>query len=64
MKVFKVITEQCAGDSKEIITTQQFVTADSNELITVTEWFTDHCEQYEKDLKGVLEVLVITQNIK
>jgi len=63
MKLFEVITEHCVGDDPEIMTTVQYVTASNNSLESVAKHFTEHCYQYEKELKGVKEVLVITQNI-
>lgn len=63
MKVFEVTSEFCMGDSKEITTEVQYVTSDANTIQSVTDHFTEHCEQYEKDLKGVREVLTIVQNI-
>ena len=64
MKVFEVTTEHCEGDSKEILTTVQYVTSAKGTLKSVTDYFTEECEQYEKDLKGIREVLVIVQHIK
>ena len=63
MKVFEVITEHCEGDSKEITVTAQYVTSKDNTLLSVTEYFTKECEEYEKDLKSVKEIVVITQHI-
>lgn len=63
MKVFEVTTEHCEGDSKEIIKTVKYVTSKENTLKSVTDYFTSHCEQYEKDLMGVREVLVIVEHI-
>jgi len=63
MKIFEVTTEHCKGDDNEIIKTVQYVTAEKNTLLSVTEYFTVHCEQYEKDLIGVREVLVIVEHI-
>ena len=64
MKVFEVTTEHCAGDSKEILTTVQYVTSEQDTLKSVTDHFTRHCYEYEKDLKGVREVLTIVEHIK
>ncbi len=63
MKVFEVRTESCEEDSKKITETVRFVTAEENTLLSVTDYFTTHCEQFDEDLKGVREVLVISQNI-
>jgi len=63
MKVFEVITEHCEGDSKEITTTVQYVTTERDFLLDIVDHFTTHCEQYDKDLKGVREVLIITEHI-
>jgi len=63
MKVFEITTEHCEGDSKEITTTVQYVTSTANTLKSVTDYFTGHCEQYEKELKSVREVLVIVEHI-
>ena len=62
-KVFEVITEYSLRDSKEVITERQYVTAEENTLKAVTDYFTSHCEEYEKDLKSVREVLVLVQHI-
>ena len=64
MKVFEVITEHCENDTDEIIKTVLYVTAESNSLMDVTDYFTRHCLEYEKDLIGVREVLTIVQHIK
>jgi ribosomal protein S15P/S13E len=63
MKVFEVISEFCRSDSKEITTEVQYVTSEKDTLQSVTDYFTKHCEEYEKDLKGVREVLTIVQHI-
>jgi len=63
-KVFEVTTEHCVGDSKEITTMVQYVTCKTDSLLDVTEYFTAECEQYDKDLKGVREVLTIVQHIE
>jgi len=64
MKVFEVITEHCEGDSKEITTTHQYVTTADDRIKSVVDYFTDHCEQYEMELKRVAEVVTIVQHIK
>ena len=64
MKVFEVITEYSDGDSKEIHTMVQYVTSEENTLLSVTEYFTKHCEEYDKELKSVKEIVVITEHIK
>lgn len=62
-KVFEVISEYCEGDSKEIITRRQFVTSADGTMKSVTDYFTQHCEEYEEDLKSVREFLVVVQHI-
>lgn len=64
MKVFEVTTESYPSDSNKIETSVQYVTAEDNNLKSVADHFTMHCEQYEEELKGVREVLVIVQHIK
>ena len=63
MKVFEVRTESCTDEAKEIIETVQYVTSKADTLLSVTEHFTRHCEEYELDLKGVREVLTIVEHI-
>lgn len=63
MKVFEVVTEHCKDESKEIVKTIQYVTSEKDTLLSVTEHFTRHCYEYEKELMGVREVLVITEHI-
>ncbi len=63
MKVFEVSTEHSEGDSKEILTTVQYVTSEKNTLKSVTDYFTQHCYEYEKDLKGVREILTIVEHV-
>jgi len=63
MKVFEIITEHCEGDSKEITTTQLYVTCNTNLIEDVAKYYAVHCEQYEKDLKSVREVITIVENI-
>ena len=64
MEVFEVTTEHCEGDSKKITTTVQYVTCKTNSILDVTEYFTKECEEYDKQLKGVREVLTIVQHIE
>lgn len=64
MKVFEVITEHCKSGSKEIITTRRYVTSFDDSLQTVAAHFTAHCEQFEESLKGVTEVVTITEQIR
>ena len=63
MNVLEVTTEHCEGDSKEITTTVHYVTSEKNTILSVTEHFTKHCDQYEIELKGVREVLAIVQHL-
>jgi len=63
MKVFEVTSERC-NDKDEIITTVKYVTTEENTLLSVIEYFTIHCEEYEEDLKGIREVLVVIQHLK
>ena len=64
MKVFEVVTEHCVDDSKEILKSASYVTSEKNTLLSVTEYFTRHCEEYEKDLIGIREVLTIVEHIQ
>ena len=64
MKVYEVICEYCHGSGEEVITERQYVTSKDNTLKAVVDYFTEHCEQYEKDLIGVREVLTIVQHIE
>jgi len=67
MKVFEVRTDQhndVKGGGVETVETTQYVTHENDSLLGVTEYFTKHCEEYEEDLRGVREVLVIVQHIK
>jgi len=64
MKVFEVTTEHYSEDSKQISKQVQYVTTDKNTLKSVVDYFTKHCEQYEEDLIGVREIIVIVQHIK
>ena len=64
MKVFEVRTERCESDSNKITESVQYVTSEKDSLLSVTEYFTKHCEEYEEDLKGVREVLAIVQHIE
>lgn len=63
MKVFEVITEYSMGDDPEIITERQYVTSKEDTLKSVTDHFTRHCDEYEKTLKGVREVLTIVTHV-
>ena len=63
MKVYEVTCEYCVGDSEETTTEVRYVTSEENTLKSVTDYFTKHCEEYEKDLLGVREVLTIVQHI-
>jgi hypothetical protein len=64
MKVFEVTTEHTSADNNEIVKTVLYVTAESNTLIDVVDYFTRHCLEYEKDLIGVREILVVVEHIK
>jgi len=64
VKVFEVLTEHAEIDSKEIITTRQYVTSKANTLKSVVDHFTQYCFEYEKELKSVREVVVITEHIE
>ena len=63
MKVFEVTYEYCHGGSKEITTERQYVTSEEGTLKSVTDYFTQHCLEYEKDLISVREALTIVQHI-
>ncbi len=63
MKVFEVITEYCIGDSKEITRSTEYVTAKDNKIMTVVLHMDKHCEQYEKELISIRDVLTIVRNI-
>lgn len=63
MKLFEVITEHCPEDSKEIVQTVTYTTAEDNSIMTVTRHFTNHCMEYEKDLISVRELCSITVHI-
>jgi ribosomal protein S15P/S13E len=62
IKVFQVICEY-TGDDGEVIEESQFVTHESNSLLGVTKHFTKHCDEFEKDLKSVRDVLNIVEHI-
>ena len=64
MKVFEVTIEKCYKKSKKIDTSIQYVTSEADTLLSVTEYFAKHCEEYEEDLKSVKEVVTIVQHIK
>lgn len=70
MKVFEVITEHYrellpdgGSVSTEIMKTVQYVTSQKDTLKSVVDHFTIHCEQYEKFLIGVKEVLTLVEHI-
>lgn len=63
MKVFEVKTEYCTDDSKEITTTLEYVTSEGDDLLAVVKYYIEHCEQYEKQLMGIREVLTIVNHI-
>jgi len=59
MKVFEVRTEHFRDDSTEVVTELQYVTSEEGTLKSVFDHFAEHCEQYEKTLLGVRQVLTI-----
>ena len=63
MKVFEVMTEHEDAD-KKVINTIEYVTVKDDSLLSVVDYFTRHCFEYEKDLKSVREVLTVVQNIE
>lgn len=62
MKVFQVQTEYEADG--EIRKETMFVTAEDDDILSVTEHFKRHCYEYEKDLKGIMEVLTVVESVK
>ncbi len=64
MKVFEVTTEHCEGGSKEITKTVQYVTSANNTLKSVVDYYTKHCNEYDKELIGVCEVLTIVEHLE
>ncbi len=64
MKVFEVVTEHCEGNSNKIEATVFYVTSNEDTLLSVAEYYTEHCEQYDQDLKSVKEVLTIIEHIE
>ena len=63
MKVFEVTTEYIKNGSDEVITERQYVNSATNDLKSVVDYFTEHCNHYEKDLLGVREVVTVVQHI-
>lgn len=61
MKVFEVST-RCEHDGK-VLDIKEYVTTDGG-FKEVALHYVDHCEQYEMELVGVVEVLTIVQHIK
>lgn len=61
MKLFEVTTEYT--HNKETIKSVEYVTSEANTIKSVVDYFAEHCYQYEKELIGVREVLVIVQHI-
>ena len=62
MKVFEVVTEHWDGDTA--VNETQFVTSEKDSLKSVTDHFTIHCFEYDKELKSVREVLTIVEHIE
>lgn len=63
MKVFEVITERCEPDSKKVTQSVQYVTSEKGTILSVTEHFTQHCEEYEESLISIKEAVTIVQHI-
>ena len=64
MKVFEVTTEFCRRGNTEIEKEVQYITSEQDTLFSVAEYFSRHCDQYEKDLLSVREIMTITQHIQ
>lgn len=64
MKVFEVVTEYSEGDSKEVIKSAEYVTSRTNSMLNVVAYFTNHCNEYEKELISVREVLTVVQEME
>jgi ribosomal protein S15P/S13E len=64
MKVFEVVIEFCRDKSQIIEKDVQYVTSEENTLLSVAEYFAQHCFEYEKDLISVREVLTVVQHIQ
>lgn len=62
MKIFEVTSEFSVGDSKEITKEIKYVSGTSLEVVTTHQ--ARHCVEYEKDLKGVREILIVVEHIK
>ena len=61
MKLFEVTIDSCRSDN-EIITEKRYVTGET--IKSVTDYFTHYCSEYEKELKGVHEIVTIVQHIE
>ena len=61
MKLFQVTIESCQSDSDEILTEKWYVTGET--IKSVTDYFTRYCSEYEKELKGVHEIVTTVQHI-
>jgi hypothetical protein len=64
MKVFEVTIEFCRRGYQEIEKEVQYVTSEKGTLKSVVDYFSRHCDEYEKDLLGVREILTLTQHIQ
>lgn len=64
MKVFEVSIDYCPDDSKEVIREVNYVTSKEDTLLSVTEYYTRHCHEYEKDLISVREALTVNLQIR
>ena len=60
MKVFEVLTETTNSENSKIVETRQYVTSESDSLLTVTKYYTRQCKEYCLDLKSVREILVVS----
>lgn len=61
MKIFEVITEYEIDGKLQRET--QYVTSEPDTLKSVSDHFTTHCLEYEKDFKGVREILIVTEHL-
>ena len=64
MKVFEIIYEHFLECAPTIIETRLFATAKDDDIRTVLNHYASHCEEMGYSLKGVREVLTISEKLQ
>jgi thioredoxin-related protein len=63
MKVFEVIVFRTSDISTEVTEERRFVTSEDDSLLSVVKHYTKYCEEFNRDLISVREVLNVVEHL-